>query len=250
MKVSFVIPSYNCAAFLPHAVKSCQEQSHPDIEIVIIDDCSTDMTEQYINWLLKQGDKRIIYRRNGKNMGRSYSRNLGNQISTGGVICVLDGDDLSMPGRAEWTMKKLKKCQVCYGSATLINAIGIRNRDLIAQPLNKEKILKPFDSKTWLKDLDKDKSVDFHENNIVHSTMGFLREIALKYPYSEGLISDLGIDDWELQVRMIRDGVEFDFIPDIICAYRDHDDTVSKTRDIQKVMNLKSEILTGVGCNP
>jgi len=86
MKVSFIIPSYNAAAWLPHAVRSCQEQNHKDIEIVIIDDCSTDTTEQYIKWLLAQGDSRIVYKRNEKNMGRSYSRNLGTQISTGEVI--------------------------------------------------------------------------------------------------------------------------------------------------------------------
>lgn len=182
-------------------------------------------------------------------MGRSYCRNFGNNIATGEILCVLDGDDLALNQRAEWTMRKLKKCQVCYGSTMLMNAIGERARDLIAGPIDKEKILTPINYQKWLDDLEKGEQIDIYENMISHSSMGYLREIALKYPYSEGKISDLGIDDWELQIRMIRAGITFDYIPDIICAYRVHDSGISKTRNLLEVIKLKAEILTGVKLN-
>lgn len=246
MKVSFVIPTFNHAAWLPHAVKSCQEQTHKDIEIVIIDDFSTDTTNQYIDWLLKQGDTRIVYKRNEKNMGRSYCRNLGNKISIGEITCVLDSDDVAAPDRAILTMKKLTKCQVCYGSATAMNAIGLSLGEITARPLNVPASLTPITN--WRDDLEKG-IVELRENGIVHSTMGYLRDIALKYPYAEGNISDLGIDDWDQQIRMMRDGVIFDYIPDSICAYRRHGEGISQTRDPIEVMKLKASILEGVKCS-
>lgn len=245
-KVSFVIPSFNHAAFLPHAVDSCRNQSEKDIEIVIIDDCSTDTTDQYITWLLKQGDTRIVYKRNEKNMGRSYSRNLGNKISTGGIICVNDSDDLSVSQRAEWTIKKLKKTSVCYGSAVFMDAIGIQLSEKSAGPIDKERILRPLDLTKLEEDIEKGNPIDLKELGIVHSTMGMHREIALKYPYANGKISDLGLDDWDMQIRMLKDGVSFDFLPDTLCAYRQHAAAITNTRNPKEVIRMKAEILAGV----
>ena len=247
-KVSFIIPSFNHAAFLPHAVDSCRNQSEKDIEIVIVDDASTDTTDQYINWLLKQGDARIVYKRNEKNMGRSYSRNLGNKISTGEIICVLDSDDLAVNQRAEWTIKRLKKASVCYGSAVFMDAIGIQLSEKSAGPINKERLLKPIDLKQLELDIEKGNPIDLKEIGIVHSTMGFRRDIALKYPYAEGKISDLGLDDWNQQIQMFKDGVDIDFLPDVLCAYRQHGQTITNTRNPKEVIRMKAEILAGVAC--
>jgi len=248
MKASFVIPTFNNAAYLPHAVKSCQEQTCKDIEIIIIDDCSTDTTSEYIEWLVKQNDSRIVYKRNEKNMGRSYSRNLGNSIATGDIICVLDGDDLAINQRAEWTMKKLKKCQMCYGSAIFMDAIGTQLKEVTANPIDVERCLKPIDMTLFTKRLEAGESPDIREHGIVHSSVAYLREIALKYPYESGRVADMGIDDWEQQIRMMRDGVKMDFIPDVICAYRMYRSSIANTRDPLEVIKLKSEILEGSKC--
>lgn len=249
MRVSFVVPTFNQAAWLPHAVDSCRNQTHKDIEIVIIDDCSTDTTNQYIEWLVRQKDTRIVYKRNSENKGRSYSRNIGNQISTGEIICVLDSDDLAVNQRAEWTIRKMKKCQVCYGSAVFMDAIGIQLKEKIAGPINTERILKPIDMKKVEESIEKGERFDLRELGIVHSSMAYTRDIALKYPYSEGKIADLGLDDWEMQIRMLKDGVKFDYLPDIICAYRQHGRAITNTRDPKAVIRMKAEILNnGVTC--
>jgi len=229
-KVSFVVPSFNCAAFLPHAVKSVQEQTIKDWELVIVDDCSTDTTDQYINWLLKQGDKRIVYHRNGKNMGRSESRNIGNKLATGDIICVLDADDLAIATRAEWTLKKMKTCQVIYGSAVVMDALGNAHSEIIA---------KPIDFATCVKN---------KTNGIVHSTLAYTKELGIKYPYESGKIADLGIDDWHLVLRMLADGIKFDYIPDVICCYRITEGQITNTRDPKAVEAAKNEILEGMKC--
>ena len=247
MRVSFIIPTFNHAAWLPHAVSSCLNQTK-DIEVVIIDDCSTDTTGQYIDWLLKQGDTRIVYKRNEKNMGRSYSRNLGVKISTGEIICVQDSDDLSVNQRAEWTIRKLKTCQVCYGSAVFMDAIGIQLAEKSAGSIDKDRLLKSIDMNKLEEDIEKGNPIDFREVGIVHSSMGMLREIALKYPYAEGKIADLGLDDWDVEIRMLRDNISFDFIPDVLCAYRQHGQGITNTRNPKEVIRLKADILNGVAC--
>ena len=140
----------------------------------------------------------------------------------------------------------MKNCQVCYGSVLLMDGIGVKNREIAAGHLDRDELLKPIDITEWKKAVDNGGEFSLHENNITHSSMAYTKEIAMKYPYSGGRLSDMGLDDWEMQIRMLRDNVTFGFIPDVICAYRVHDSAVTKTRDIMGVMELKSEILAGV----
>jgi glycosyltransferase involved in cell wall biosynthesis len=227
-KVSFVVPSFNTAAWLPHAVKSCLEQSHKYIEVVIVDDCSTDTTIEYLNWLAKQNDKRIKIILNSENVGRSETRNIGNRAATGDIICVLDSDDLAVRTRAEWTVKKMKNgVKVIYGSAVAMGALGNAMHELTAKPLD---IKTALETKT---------------NGIVHSTMAYTKDIAEKYPYVSGDICRLGIDDWTMQTKMIIDGVKFDFIPDVICAYRVLGTGITATRDPQEVERAKMSVIEG-----
>jgi glycosyltransferase involved in cell wall biosynthesis len=225
-RVSFVIPSFNTAAWLPHAVKSCLEQTHKEVEVVIVDDCSTDTTIEYLNWLAKQNDKRIKIILNSENVGRSETRNIGNRAATGDIICVLDSDDLAVRTRAEWTVKKMKNgVKVIYGSAVAMGALGNAMHELTAKPLD---IKTALETKT---------------NGIVHSTMAYTKDIAEKYPYESGKISDLGIDDHNQQYRMIIDGVKFDFIPDVISAYRITETNISSTRNQEEVDKCKMEYM-------
>jgi glycosyltransferase involved in cell wall biosynthesis len=168
--------------------------------------------------------------RNGKNFGRSESRNIGNKAATGDIILVLDADDLAVTTRAEWTIKKMKRCGVCYGSALVTDPIGNAQGELIANPVSLEECLT---KKT---------------NGIVHSSLAYTKEIALKYPYASGEVSDLGVDDWEQQIRMMIGREVFDFIPDVLCAYRVHESAITQTRDEKKVLALKDKILEGLKC--
>jgi len=246
MKVSFVIPSFNCATWLPHAVQSVLRQTYKNVEIVIVDDCSTDTTTEYTKWLKEQKHKNVIIHRNEKNKGRSYSRNKGNKLATGEIICVLDADDLADAKRAELTVKKLKSCDVCYGSAMFMDALGYKLKDAFAVEFNAKELIKPLDMAKWEDDLAKGNSPDLREIGIVHSSLGMYRKFALKYPYAEGKIAEYGIDDWEQQIRMIKDGLKFGVIHDTICAYRGLGNSVSNTRDMLEVIKMKAEVLSGV----
>ena len=83
-----VITTYNRLAFLRRAVESVLAQTVP-CELVVVDDCSTDGTEDYLKSL---GD-RIIYHRNAVNLGHAKSVNAGVEAATRGWIKALDDDD-------------------------------------------------------------------------------------------------------------------------------------------------------------
>lgn len=90
-KVSVVIPVYNVEMYLDKAVKSVTNQTYNNLEIILVDDGSTDnsgtMCDKY-----KNEDSRIIVLHD-KNEGLSEARNRGIRIATGEYICFLDSDD-------------------------------------------------------------------------------------------------------------------------------------------------------------
>lgn len=235
MKLSFVIPTFNAGAWLPHAVESCQKQKYPDIEIVIVDDCSTDSTSDYLNWLKAQDqrvDQKIRIIHNEKNMGRSASRNIGNLAASGDAILVLDADDIAYPNRAALTAKKLMQgYQYVYGGMDVIDAIGFHKGVMTPDTVSLEKVLK-----------------DSHKQvGIVHSSAAYTKALAEKYQCLEGDAARLGIDDWSQQVRMMADGVKFDFIPQVVGAYRILSSAITYNRDMGQVLACKEKLLEEIG---
>jgi glycosyltransferase involved in cell wall biosynthesis len=104
MRVSVVIPSYNCAKFVTEAVESVLGQTYPVHELLVIDDGSTDDTkvqlEPYANRI------RYIWKENG---GVSSARNRGIKESTGDLVAFLDADDVWHPRKLELQISCLQK---------------------------------------------------------------------------------------------------------------------------------------------
>jgi glycosyltransferase involved in cell wall biosynthesis len=90
--VSVIIPCFNAQRWLGEAIESCLQQTYPQIEIIVIDDGSTD---QSLDIIRHYGD-RIIWER-GPNQGGSRARNRGFALSTGDYIQYLDADDALLP---------------------------------------------------------------------------------------------------------------------------------------------------------
>ena len=90
-KVSVIIPAYNCVSSIEKCIKSIIEQSYKNIEIIIIDDGSTDKTGLIIDELSKMDNRIIVIHQ--KNAGVSVARNKGIDIATGKYIMFIDSDD-------------------------------------------------------------------------------------------------------------------------------------------------------------
>jgi len=94
--VSVVIPTYNMAWCIERAIKSCQIQSAPVNEIIIVDDCSNDKTQAIVEKANIQ-DPRIRYFRKATNEGHLYALAFGIQRSTADWVALLDADDELTP---------------------------------------------------------------------------------------------------------------------------------------------------------
>lgn len=98
-KVSIIVPIYNVQDYLHECVDSLRSQTFEDIQIILVDDGSTDNSGQIIDAFAAQ-DARIValHKENG---GQSSARNLGIQHATGEYILYVDGDDYILPETVE-----------------------------------------------------------------------------------------------------------------------------------------------------
>lgn len=103
--VTVYIPTYNRVDLLKRAVESVQAQTYQNLEIIIVDDCSTDFTHQYLQQLANE-DKRVKYFIKEKNSGACVSRNIAIENATGEFITGLDDDDFFLESRIDEFMKK------------------------------------------------------------------------------------------------------------------------------------------------
>lgn len=107
-KVSVLVPVYNAEKFIAKTVQSVLNQTYKNFELILLDDGSTDNTEEII---LSFNDKRIIYAKNKKNIGISASRNKLMSLADGAYCAILDHDDYCLPQRLEKQINFLEKHQ-------------------------------------------------------------------------------------------------------------------------------------------
>ena len=97
--VSICIPTYNYAAFLPRAVQSALAQTHRDVEVVVLDDASTDETPEVLSRYA--GDERFSVRRAQVNVGLFANFNRCLEVARGDFVKVLCADDWLHPQSIE-----------------------------------------------------------------------------------------------------------------------------------------------------
>ena len=97
--VSIIMPSYNTGCFIKETIESVLAQSYPTWELIIVDDCSTDNTDEVVIQYL--ADERIRYIKNDTNSGAAVSRNRALREAKGKWIAFLDSDDLWFPEKLE-----------------------------------------------------------------------------------------------------------------------------------------------------
>lgn len=97
--VSIIMPSYNTGRFIKETIESVLAQSYPVWELIIVDDCSTDNTDDVVNQYL--ADERIRYIKNDTNSGAAVSRNRALREAKGKWIAFLDSDDLWEPDKLQ-----------------------------------------------------------------------------------------------------------------------------------------------------
>lgn len=227
-RASFVIPAYNADRWISKAIWSCRNQTIKQIEIIVVNDGSTDSTKDILDWHASE-DKRVRVFHN-ENKGRSFSRNFGNDLAESDIVLVLDADDMATRNRVKDTLAvfELKKPDLLYGSFFRVDSIGTTYGKTVCSP---------FDPK-----VSKSQKLNF----ICHSTMAYTKKLTQEVRYEEGDYTKLGLDDWKFQWEAYRRGYKFQHIKNPLCYYRMTESGTMATRDEKEVEAVKEKFLATI----
>lgn len=117
--VTAIITTHNRLELLKQAVESVKNQSYPNIELIIVDDHSTDGTDEYCKQLsISTHNITYIYIPREQSKGGNYARNLGIKNSHGVYIAFLDDDDIWLPEKINLQVQLItdKNCDLVYGN--------------------------------------------------------------------------------------------------------------------------------------
>ena len=232
-RASFVIPAYNAESFLRETLDSCLDQTIKQIEVIVVDDGSTDGTRELIEFYAKKDD-RIVPIHLGQNSGRSEARNYGNRKASSEIIMVLDADDKATRNRVKDTLTcfELKKPDLVYGGFVTIDTFSNMLQRFVPEPFNREK------------------SIKYKTHYICHSTVAYRKGLTLNVNYDSGDYSRLGIDDWKFIWDAHLKGYKFAYVKQPLCYYRIVEGTISFTRNEEEVLKAKDEFLSHVEKTP
>ena len=143
--VSVIIPIYNSENVIQKSLNSVFNQTYKNIEIILVDDCSTDNSEKIIKEIMKKHNE-IYYYKQEKNMGAGATRNKALELAKGQYVAFLDSDDIWYPEKVEKQLKLMKEKEtiLCYTAIEMID----ENENLIK---SKRKVKEKIDYKFLLK---------------------------------------------------------------------------------------------------
>jgi succinoglycan biosynthesis protein ExoO len=128
--VSVVIPAFNATTFLARAVASARQQTLADIEILIVDDASSDGTLALAR-RLAAADPRVKVIASASNRGPAAARNLGIEAAKANWIALLDADDAFEPGRLALMVRTAQDC----GADLIADNLLLEDSDGVCEPM-------------------------------------------------------------------------------------------------------------------
>ena len=204
--ISVILPAYNAEKFLREAIDSILGQTYKNFELIVLNDGSTDRTEDII---LSYDDPRIRYVKNEKNLKLIKTLNKGIDLAKGEYIARMDADDISLPTRFEIEVKYLQE----HPEIDVVSCFPY-NMSMDGVILGKSSyfsVTRPLPCKF----------VSMYEASICHPICMFKAEAIKKYKYSDKE-EFLHIEAYELWNRMFHSGAQGSMIPEYMLYYRDN----------------------------
>lgn len=238
-KVSVVVPTYKREIkYLSRAIKSIENQTYNDIEIIIVDDNPSESSyrDEVSNYMEKfNRDKRYVYLRNAKNVGGSISRNNGINVASGEYITFLDDDDEYLPGKIE--------NQVNY---MIEENIDMSFTDLKLVSANK-KVL-DYRSYSDLKNFEKETLLNYHITRHLTGTPTFMYKTE-KLKEIGGFENAKMGQEFYLMLRTIEKNISIGYLNKCdVLAYRHNDGGISqgknKIEGEKNLYNFKKKYLS------
>jgi glycosyltransferase involved in cell wall biosynthesis len=236
-EVSVIITAYNLAAYLEEAIQSALNQTYQNMEIIVVDDGSTDNTRELVTHLASPKINYIFQ----ENHGAGAARNTGIRASTGRYIAFLDADDIWLPRKLELQLKVMESspwasviyCDMYFTGAT-DNILTETFFQQLKWPPPRGKVLDKMAIRSFG----------------IPSTLLIKRDVFEKIGlFDEGLPY---CDDYDMLLRMAA-YIEFETLPTPLVKYRLHPSQISR-KYAQVLMNHitvfnKAKELPGINDN-
>jgi len=209
--VSVIIPTYNRCKLVLQAIQSVQNQTVEDLEVLVVDDGSTDDTQKRIAAIT---DNRIRYLRNPRK-GISSARNFGIENSKGKYISFLDSDDLWLPEKLEEQLEILNQDEdlIVWSDASVIDAEGKEKGILLTELYGAKKRVKSGDIFLEL----------LWDNFVIIQSLILKKDITQKIKIDTSLTY---ADDYRFVIDLAKD-FRFHFISEPLVKYRIHNGNVT-----------------------
>lgn len=223
--VSVIVPCYNHAKHLTETLDSVQAQTYVNWECVIVNDGSSDNTEE-ISLKYSKADKRFKYLYQ-PNQGVVAARNNGVHHSSGIYILPLDGDDKIAPTYLEKAVTVLDKDE----HVKLVYCLA-----------------KLFDVRTGMFELKEYSFRNLLVRNMIFAT-AFYRRKDFNSVGGYDPVMDKGLEDWEFWISLLQDGGEVVQIPEVLFFYRIVEGSRNRVLDkgieqaLRKKIYLKHQLL-------
>jgi glycosyltransferase involved in cell wall biosynthesis len=214
--VSVVIPAYNVERWLGGTMQSVLSQTYQDLEIIVVDDGSTDRTAQVVEAIK---DERVSCIRQ-ENRGLSGARNTGILAARGRYVALLDADDLFKPEKLERQVAVLDQCP----SVGLVTC-GFELIDEAGSHLGEER--------NWLSHPRIDLNLLLFWNPLLPSTLLIRRQWFDRV----GLFDETlrRYEDWDLPIRLASAGCRMEYVEEILLSYRRHSFNMSTAVELVPV---------------
>ena len=217
-KVSIIIPCYNQAHFLNEAVASIMKQTYDNWECIIVNDGSTDETENIAQSLV-EGDERIRYHKK-ENGGLSSARNAGLNLSTGSFIQFLDADDYLEKTKLEKSFREIAKNPEI--KIVVSNFKMFQNDILKLQNPYCKISQQELTFQTLLNHWDDYFTIPIH--------CGFFdKSLFQDFRFPEHIKAK---EDWVMWITIFKDSPEAIFIDEYLAYYRKNEQSMTMTRDM------------------
>ncbi len=228
--VSIVLPIYNSDLFLQKAIESLLNQTHRNIEIICLNDGSTDTSLQILQSFT---DQRIKIIHQPSNKGIVYNLNEGIQLANGEFIARMDADDIALPMRIEKQVEFLIQHPKTFMVATTVQLMNEQDEKINNWDLDWKTIDDKFIRKTM-----------FSESCIAHPSVMFRKEIK-HYSYQE---NQQHCEDYGLWLELLSDRKVISKINEPLLLYRVHSNSITlqflrKSNPFLKLWNCKRRFL-------
>lgn len=231
--VSVAIPCYNHEKYIEQAIRSVIEQSYSNIELIIIDDGSTDNSVSVIESILPDCHVRFhrVEFRYRPNKGLCRTLNEALEWCKGEYFAPVASDDILKINKTSIQVNYLKRNSSCIGAFGGIDILDEKNRTTTT-------VLKKSKKYTF-------NDIYLHKHNLPASTQ-FLRTKAVRD--IGGYRDDLAIEDWSMWLFLTKNGGTLDYLDTVFASYRKHEKNMSS--QLKAIHEGRREVLKLFADNP